>query len=58
MPYLTTVNGKDVWYSHCLEITPLLFELTGWTIEAQDANVGQSQLIKDEQNAREFFVKL
>ena len=48
LPYLTTVNGKDVWYSHCLEITPLLFELTGWTIEAQDANVGQSQLIKDE----------
>lgn len=34
LPYLTTVNGENVWYSHCIEITPLLFELKGWTIEA------------------------
>ncbi|MBS7401144.1 MAG: hypothetical protein KIG16_01360 [Eubacteriales bacterium] len=32
VPYLTTTNGKEVWYSYCIEITPLLFELKGWTI--------------------------
>ncbi len=43
IPYLTSVNNKDVWYSHCIEITPLLFELTGWTIEG----VGDTGLISD-----------
>ncbi len=33
IPYLTTVNGREIWYSYCIEITPLLFELRGWTIE-------------------------
>lgn len=47
LPYLTSVNGKEVWYSHCVEITPLLFELIGWTIEAADKTVAASQLIKD-----------
>lgn len=50
IPYMTLVNGKDVWYSHCIEITPLLFELKGWTIEAADADVGATQLIKNENN--------
>ncbi len=50
IPYLTTVNGKDVWYSHCIEITPLLFELKGWTIQAADEGVAASQLIQNENN--------
>ncbi|MBO4823347.1 MAG: hypothetical protein J5580_02155, partial [Clostridia bacterium] len=32
IPYSTAINGKEVWYSYCLEITPILFELRGWTI--------------------------
>lgn len=43
IPYLTTVNGKEVWFSHCIEISPLLFELRGWTI----AGVGESALLQD-----------
>ncbi len=45
IPYLTTVNGKDVWYSYCIEITPLLFELKGWTIKAAGNN---NTLISDQ----------
>ena len=44
LPYLTTVNGNDVWYSYCIEITPLLFELKGWTI----AGVNTNQLVQHE----------
>lgn len=43
LPYLTSVNGKEIWYSHCIEITPVLFELKGWTIEG----VGTTSLYKD-----------
>ena len=43
VPYLTTVNGREVWYSYCIEITPLLFELKGWTIKG----VGETGLIND-----------
>ena len=29
LPYLVTVNGADIWYSYCLEIRPVLFEVYG-----------------------------
>lgn len=48
IPYMTMINGNNIWYSHCIEITPLLFELKGWTIEAVDPDVGLTQLIKNE----------
>jgi len=38
VPYIATVNGKEVWYSYCIEITPLLFELKGWTIAGAGDN--------------------
>ena len=56
LPYLTSVNGKDVWYSHCIEITPLLFELEGWTIKAQDLHVAQTQLYNHPDNS--YYVLL
>jgi len=49
LPYMTLVNGKDVWYSHCIEITPLLFELKGWTITARDPLL-ESHLYKHKDN--------
>lgn len=33
VPYTVTLNRETVWYSYCLEITPLLYEVYGWTIE-------------------------
>ena len=50
LPYLTSVNGKDVWYSHCIDITPLLFDLQGWTITASDPVAAENQLVPHEDN--------
>ncbi len=33
LPYLVTVDKQEVWYTHCLEITPLLLEVYGWQIK-------------------------
>ncbi|MBO4726002.1 MAG: hypothetical protein J5598_00185, partial [Clostridia bacterium] len=38
IPYTRTVEGKEVWYCYCLEITPLLYELKGWTIAGNGEN--------------------
>ena len=50
IPYLTSVNGKEVWYSYCIEINPLLFELKGWTIEAENDTAASTKLIKNDKN--------
>ena len=36
IPYLVTINGKDVWYSYCLEVTPVLFEVVDWTVSFEN----------------------
>ncbi|MBR4419161.1 MAG: hypothetical protein IKT33_04105, partial [Clostridia bacterium] len=38
VPYIDEVDGEDVWYSYCVQITPALFKLNGWTIQGIGEN--------------------
>ncbi len=51
IPYLVTVNKQEVWYTHCLEITPLLLEVYGWQIvpdaTAEGADSSKYEMVDD-----------